>query len=95
MVEAEEAARHGRCAQQFLVATSSLLLSHPRPSSLGLGLSSTLSHGVQSQEEGEDSWPLHPGGVLSGDEWGEAGTHCNGQSSRPVTTAYFTFNSDI
>ena len=95
LVEAEEAARHGGCALQFLVATSSLLPSHTRSSSLGLRLSSTFSPGVQSQEEGEASWPLYPSGVLAGDEWGEAGTRCNGQSSRPVTTVYFTFNSDI
>lgn len=73
-------------------------LCSPWPRVLHLALASPLAlqaMASQRQEEGEASWHLYLGGALAGNEWGEAGTHCNGQSSRPVTTAYFTFNSDI
>lgn len=67
-VGAEVAAKYGRGAQLFSVATSSPVPSQARSPSLCLRLSGTFICGVQSQEEGEASWPLYLDGALAGDE---------------------------
>lgn len=97
LVGTDVAARCGRSVQLFSVATSFPRLSARSPH-LALGHLALVQH----------SWLWHPRARrqvgppdpstwmgLAGNGMGEAGICCNGQSSRPVTTAYFTFNSDI
>lgn len=67
------------------------LLAHSDP---GLALWLDLQQTGINQEAAMTCGP-HPDWAGTENGQGEADPCCTGQSSRPVTTAYFTFNSDI
>ena len=66
LVGAEEAARHGGCAPQFLVATSSLLPSKPDPLHLALGYQALLALASRAKRKVRLPGPSTPVGSWPG-----------------------------